>query len=171
MPFTKFDSNMMHRALLLARAGAGCVSPNPLVGCVIVNANGEVIGEGAHLIYGGPHAEPNAIRDAEAKGHSVRGATTYVTLEPHSHQGKTPPCSKLLIEKGIARCVVAMEDPNPNVSGAGIRDMRDAGIEVEVGLLEAEARELNKFFIKHVTTGFNKNACDISLAELSKHEL
>ena len=83
----------------------------------------------------------------------MRGATAFVTLEPHAHHGKTPPCTKLLIEKGIARCVIAMEDPNPNVSGAGTRELRAAGIEVEVGLLEHEARELNRFFIKHITTG------------------
>jgi diaminohydroxyphosphoribosylaminopyrimidine deaminase / 5-amino-6-(5-phosphoribosylamino)uracil reductase len=153
MPSAEFDRNMMHRALLLALAGVGHVSPNPLVGCVIVNANGEMLGEGAHLAFGGPHAEPNAIHDAESKGHAVRGATVYVTLEPHAHIGKTLPCSKLLIEKGISRCVIAMEDPNPNVSGAGIRALRDAGIKVEVGLLENEVQKLNRFFIKHVTTG------------------
>ena len=150
---SEFDRNMMQRALLLARAGVGLVSPNPLVGCVIVNAAGTIIGEGAHRIFGGPHAEPNAIQDAESKGHSVRGGTAYVTLEPHAHFAKTPPCSTLLIEKGIARCVIAMEDPNPHVSGAGARELREAGIEVEIGLLEHEARELNRFFIKHITTG------------------
>ena len=153
MPFTEFDRTMMLRALALAERGRGYVSPNPLVGCVIVDAAGEIIGEGAHLAFGGPHAEPNAIQDAELRGHSVRGATVYVTLEPHSHQGKTPPCSKLLIEKGIARCVIAMQDPNPKVSGSGIRELREAGIEVSIGLLEDEARELNRFFIKHITTG------------------
>ncbi|HEY3876597.1 MAG TPA: bifunctional diaminohydroxyphosphoribosylaminopyrimidine deaminase/5-amino-6-(5-phosphoribosylamino)uracil reductase RibD, partial [Candidatus Kapabacteria bacterium] len=110
-------------------------------------------GEGAHLVYGGPHAEPNAIADAEAKGNSVRGATAYVTLEPHAHEGKTPPCTRLLIEKGIARCVIAMEDPNPKVSGRGIRELQAAGIAVDAGLLEEEARELNRFFIRHITTG------------------
>ena len=141
----------MRQALTLAERGKGFVSPNPLVGCVITAPDGDVIGEGAHLAFGGPHAEPNAIRDAESKGYSVRGATAYVTLEPHSYQGKTPPCSKLLIEEGIARCVIAMPDPNPKVSGNGIQELREAGIEVGVGLLEEEARELNRFFIKHVT--------------------
>ncbi len=155
MPSTNFDRIMMQRALLLARAGMGYVSPNPLVGCVITNTNGVVLGEGAHLAFGGPHAEVNAIQDAESKGYDVRGATAFVTLEPHAHHGKTPPCTKLLIEKGIARCVIAMEDPNPNVSGAGTRELRAAGIAVEIGLLEREARELNRFFIKHITTGLS----------------
>ena len=153
MQFTEFDREMMRRALELARSGIGYVSPNPLVGCVITGESGEILGEGAHLVYGGPHAEPNAIRDAESKGHSVAGATVYVTLEPHCHEGKTHPCSKLLIEKDISRCVIAMEDPNSAVSGNGILQMREAGIGVEVGLLEDEARELNRFFIKFVTTG------------------
>ena len=153
MPFTDFDRQIMHRALTLATQGNGNVNPNPFVGCVIVSALGDTIGEGAHLVFGGPHAEPNAIADAEAKGHSVRGATAYVTLEPHSHHGKTPPCTKLLIEKGIARCVIAIEDPNPKVNGNGIRELRAAGIHVEVGLLAEEARELNRFFMKHITTG------------------
>jgi diaminohydroxyphosphoribosylaminopyrimidine deaminase / 5-amino-6-(5-phosphoribosylamino)uracil reductase len=153
MPFTESDRQRMLRALTLASQGKGSVSPNPLVGCAIVSTSGEIIGEGAHLQFGGPHAEPNAIADSEAKGNSVQGATAYVTLEPHSHHGKTPPCTKLLIEKGIARCVVAMEDPNPKVSGNGIRELQAAGIHVETGLLAEEARELNRFFIKHITTG------------------
>ena len=153
MPFTDHDERIMRRALLLARAGAGYVSPNPLVGCIITNPNGDVLGEGAHLAFGGPHAEPNAIHNVESKGHTLRGATAFVTLEPHAHVGKTPPCTTLLIDKGIARCVIAMEDPNPKVSGAGNRELRKAGIEVEIGLLEKEARELNRFFIKHITTG------------------
>ncbi len=143
----------MRKALSLAQEGVGYVSPNPLVGCVIVGQDGKIVGEGAHHQFGGPHAEPNAIADAESNGHTVAGSTAYVTLEPHSHHGKTPPCCDLLIEKRIARCIVAMVDPNPNVSGEGIRRMREAGILVEVGLLEAEARELNRFFIKHITTG------------------
>jgi diaminohydroxyphosphoribosylaminopyrimidine deaminase/5-amino-6-(5-phosphoribosylamino)uracil reductase len=146
------DEYFMHRALELARQGIGRVSPNPLVGCVIVR-DGRILGEGAHLEYGGPHAEPNAIRAAEAHGEQVADATAYVTLEPHSHIGKTPPCSTLLTEKGIARCVIAMQDPYPEVNGRGIAELRAAGVAVEVGLLEKEARELNRFFIKHVTTG------------------
>jgi diaminohydroxyphosphoribosylaminopyrimidine deaminase/5-amino-6-(5-phosphoribosylamino)uracil reductase len=153
MALADFDRQMMVRAIELARQGIGRVSPNPLVGCVIVDREGSVIGEGAHLEFGGPHAEPNAIADAEGRGKSVQGATVYVTLEPHSHEGKTRPCSELLISKKIARCVVAMQDPYAEVNGAGIRNMRHAGIEVEVGCLEAEARDLARFFVKHVTTG------------------
>jgi diaminohydroxyphosphoribosylaminopyrimidine deaminase/5-amino-6-(5-phosphoribosylamino)uracil reductase len=147
------DLHFMHRALELARSGIGRVSPNPLVGCVLVGERGNVIGEGAHQEFGGPHAEVQAIRDAESNGHSVEGATMYVTLEPHGFQGKTPPCSELIIAKKIARCVIAMEDPNPRVAGDGIRQLREASVQVELGILEAEAREQNRFFIKHVTTG------------------
>jgi diaminohydroxyphosphoribosylaminopyrimidine deaminase/5-amino-6-(5-phosphoribosylamino)uracil reductase len=153
MPFSDSDLTQMRHALEIARKGIGYVSPNPLVGCVITGRNGVIIGEGSHLLFGGPHAEPNAVADAEAKGHSVEGATVYVTLEPHCHKGKTPPCTKLLIEKKIARCIIAMEDPNPKVSGEGIREMREAGIEVDVGLCKEESRELNRFFLKHITTG------------------
>src|ERR1035441_2414175 len=98
MPFDDSDFMIMRRALDIARKGIGYVSPNPLVGCVIAGRDGNVIGEGAHLLFGGPHAEPNAIADAEANSCSVEGATVYVTLEPHSHEGKTAPCAKLLIE-------------------------------------------------------------------------
>lgn len=143
---------MMH-ALELARAGIGRVSPNPLVGCVIVSQDGRLLGEGAHMEFGGPHAEVLAIRDAEVRNESLEGATMYVTLEPHSFHGKTPPCSDLIISKKITSCVVAIEDPNPRVSGEGIAKLRAAGIEVEVGILDAEARELNRFFIKHIQTG------------------
>ncbi len=143
----------MTRALELARGGIGRVSPNPLVGCVITDANGHILGEGAHLEFGGPHAEVNAVRDAEAAGHAVEGSTVYVTLEPHSFEGKTTSCSQLLISKKIARCVVAMVDPYPRVNGEGIRQLRDAGIQVDVGLLQTEAEELTRFFIKYSTTG------------------
>jgi diaminohydroxyphosphoribosylaminopyrimidine deaminase / 5-amino-6-(5-phosphoribosylamino)uracil reductase len=147
------DTRHMRRALELARAGIGRVSPNPLVGCVLVDREGKVIGEGTHQEFGGPHAEVLAIRNVESRGYSVTGATMYVTLEPHSFHGKTPPCSALIIEKKIARCVIAIEDPNPRVAGDGIRQLREGGIEVEVGVCEEEAREQNRFFIKHVTTG------------------
>lgn len=134
----------------LAARGRGHVSPNPLVGAVVVH-NGEIIGEGWHERYGEPHAEVNAVRDAETKGHSVEGSDCYVTLEPCSHFGKRPPCSDLLIEKKIARCVIAMRDPYHEVDGRGISKLEAAGIAVEVGLLESDAREQNRFFIKHVT--------------------
>jgi diaminohydroxyphosphoribosylaminopyrimidine deaminase/5-amino-6-(5-phosphoribosylamino)uracil reductase len=153
MQSSSIDRHFMERALQLARHGVGCVSPNPLVGCVIVGENGEAIGEGAHRAFGGPHAEPNAIRDAESRGYSVEKATMYVTLEPHSFMGKTPPCTELIIAKNIARCVIAMEDPNPNVAGEGIRQLQQAGIKTEVGCMEQEARELNRFYMKHVRTG------------------
>ena len=147
------DEACMRLALELAKAGAGRVSPNPLVGCVVTNAAGEVIGRGAHLKNGEAHAEPNAIRDAEAGGHDVRGGTIYVTLEPHSHVSRTPPCCDLIIEKQFARCVVAMLDPNPNVSGEGVRRIQAAGVRVEVGLLQEEARELARFYVTQITTG------------------
>src|ERR1035437_1807243 len=143
----------MTRALELARTGIGHVSPNPLVGCVITDDNGQIIGSGAHLEFGGAHAEVNAIAEAEVSGHSMKDGTVYVTLEPHSFEGKTPACSRLLVSKKIARCVVAMEDPNPRVCGEGIRELSAAGITVDVGLMADEASELNRFFIKHVTTG------------------
>ncbi|MBS1904273.1 MAG: bifunctional diaminohydroxyphosphoribosylaminopyrimidine deaminase/5-amino-6-(5-phosphoribosylamino)uracil reductase RibD [Bacteroidetes bacterium] len=153
MPVTERDTELMRRALALAVRGRGHVSPNPLVGCVITDASGSVIGEGWHERYGEAHAEVNAVRNAESNGHSVEGATAYVTLEPCSHHGKTGPCADMLIAKKIARCVIAMEDPYHEVQGRGIKKLRDAGIEVEVGVLEAEAREIGKFFIKYVTTG------------------
>lgn len=138
----------MARALELAARGRGWTSPNPMVGCVVAR-NGEVLGEGFHEQAGGPHAEVNALVAAG----DVRGATVYVTLEPCCHNGRTPPCVDLLLEKRPARVVAAMVDPNPLVSGKGIAALRSAGIPVEVGLLEDEARRLNEFFIKYVTTG------------------
>ena len=143
---------MMQRALELAALGMGSVSPNPLVGCVIVK-DGSIIGEGYHVRYGEAHAEPNAIRDAESRGHVVQGSTVYVTLEPHSHVSRTPPCCDLLIEKKVGRCVIALQDPNPQVNGAGIQRMLAAGIEVETGLLADEAMGQNRFFVKYTTTG------------------
>ncbi len=134
----------MRRALELAARAQGHVSPNPMVGCVIVH-QGEVIGEGWHAHYGGPHAEVNALR-AVADPDRLPQATLYVTLEPCSHFGKTPPCADLLIEKRVGRVVIACTDPNPLVSGRGIAKLRAAGIPTEVGLLEAEARWLNRRF-------------------------
>ncbi|MBI4559481.1 MAG: bifunctional diaminohydroxyphosphoribosylaminopyrimidine deaminase/5-amino-6-(5-phosphoribosylamino)uracil reductase RibD [Candidatus Hydrogenedentes bacterium] len=141
------DHEYMQRALDLAARGRGRTSPNPMVGCVIVR-DGRVIGEGCHARAGEPHAEVNAIQAAG----DVRGATLYVNLEPCSHVGRTPPCVDLIIEHGPKRVVVAMHDPNPKVSGEGIYRLRDAGIEVEVGLMEGEARTLNEIFIKYITT-------------------
>lgn len=141
------EKKYMQRCIDLARKGAGYVSPNPMVGCVIVS-DGEIIGEGYHQKFGGPHAEPNAIADAESKGHDVKGADLYTNLEPCSHQSKTPPCADHIISKGIGRVFVGMEDPFPQVNGKGIKKLREAGIEVKVGILEPECRELNKFFLK-----------------------
>ena len=142
----ELDQSMMARALQLARLGRGHVSPNPMVGAVIVGANGRIIGEGFHRRYGGPHAEVNAVA-AVGDRTLLRGATIYVTLEPCSHYGKTPPCASLLIESGFTRVVVGCTDPNPLVAGRGINLLRQAGIDVTVGVLEAECRQLNRRFM------------------------
>lgn len=141
----------MSRALSLAARGRGAVSPNPMVGAVIVK-EGRILGEGYHMAYGGPHAEVNAVRDAEAKGEALRDATVYVTLEPCSHFGKTPPCADLLAEKQVGRVVVATLDPNPQVAGRGIGKLRAAGIRVDVGCMEQESRQLNEVFLKYIVT-------------------
>jgi diaminohydroxyphosphoribosylaminopyrimidine deaminase/5-amino-6-(5-phosphoribosylamino)uracil reductase len=143
------DIEMMRRALKLAERGAGWTSPNPMVGAVIVK-EGRIIGEGWHRLYGSDHAEVDAFRNASE---DVSGADMYVTLEPCSHYGKTPPCAKAIIEKGIGRVFVGIEDPNPLVSGRGIRMMRESGIHVESGFLEEEGRKLNEVFLKYITTG------------------
>ena len=143
------DTTFMQAALRLAERGRGKVEPNPMVGCVIVRG-GRVIGRGWHKRFGKPHAEVNAVADA---GGRIKGATVYVTLEPCSHVGKTPPCADLLIKHKPKRVVVATRDPFPKVAGRGIRKLRGAGIEVEVGLLGDEARELNAPFFKLVQTG------------------
>ncbi|MEW9096576.1 MAG: bifunctional diaminohydroxyphosphoribosylaminopyrimidine deaminase/5-amino-6-(5-phosphoribosylamino)uracil reductase RibD [Clostridiaceae bacterium] len=138
----------MKRALELAKLGEGFVNPNPLVGAVIVK-NGRIIGEGYHEFFGGAHAEINAFNNAIE---DVKGAHMYVTLEPCSHYGKTPPCANSIIEKGISKVIIAMKDPNPVVSGRGIDLLKSNGIEVEVGVLEEEAKKLNEVFIKYITT-------------------
>lgn len=138
----------MQRALTLAKQATALASPNPQVGCVIVRteANDEVLGEGAHLYDNYDHAEIVALKQVAAKGLSAFGATAYVTLEPCSHHGRTGPCADALVAAGIARCVVATTDPNPLVSGRGVEKLRQAGINVTVGVLEKEARELNDAF-------------------------
>ena len=144
--------NIMHRALALAQRGQGYVEPNPMVGAIILDGQ-QVIGEGYHQRFGGPHAEVNALHDCRARGHDPAGKTMVVTLEPCAHHGKTPPCAQALIEARLARVVVAMTDPFGQVAGRGLARLRDAGIAVEVGVEEAAARRLNEPFIKHVTTG------------------
>ena len=138
----------MQRALDLAKLGLGSVHPNPMVGAVIVK-EGTIIGEGYHEVYGGPHAEINAFANATD---DVSGATMYVTLEPCSHYGKTPPCVDAIIAKGINEVVVAMQDPNPLVSGRGIERMKDAGIHVQTGVLKKQAKELNQRFLHFIQT-------------------
>lgn len=137
----------MQRAFELARMGLGFVSPNPMVGCVII-ADGKIIGEGWHRNYGQGHAEVEAVADAVSKGYSgsLAGATAYVTLEPCSHHGKTPPCADLLISKGVKNVVVANEDPNPLVNGKGLEKLRQAGVGVVSGVMEREGEALNKRF-------------------------
>lgn len=142
------DELYMRMALDLARKGKGWTTPNPLVGAVIVKG-GRVIGQGYHQKYGQPHAEVNAIASAKE---DVTGATLYVTLEPCSHFGKTPPCSDLLIDKNIKRVVVGTLDPNPLVAGKGIERLRSNGIEVVTGVLEEESQKLNEIFIKYIVT-------------------
>lgn len=138
----------MERALLLARNGEGRVSPNPMVGAVIVH-DGRIIGEGFHAFYGGPHAEVNAISSVKEEDRSLlKDSTIYVTLEPCSHYGKTPPCAELIVKTGIPKVVVGITDPNPKVAGNGIRILREAGIEVETGVMEKECLEINRRFFK-----------------------
>lgn len=144
------DQAHMARALELARRGLFSTHPNPRVGCVIVAADGGIAGEGWHVRVGEPHAEVHALRQAGAR---ARGATAYVTLEPCSHHGRTPPCAEALVEAGVARVVAAMQDPNPQVAGRGLARLRAAGIEVACGVLEAEARALNPGFIKRMERG------------------
>lgn len=132
------------RALDLARKGIGLVSPNPLVGCVIVSRDGQVVGEGSYTFDGVTHAEIAAL---ERAGEAARGGTAYVSLEPHSHQGRTPPCTDALIQAGIARVVAPIEDPNPLVSGRGFERLREAGVDVVTGILADEAARLNEKFI------------------------
>ncbi|HHF3275578.1 TPA: bifunctional diaminohydroxyphosphoribosylaminopyrimidine deaminase/5-amino-6-(5-phosphoribosylamino)uracil reductase RibD [Vibrio alginolyticus] len=147
--FSDLDFAMMSRAIKLAKRGIYTTAPNPNVGCVIVRDE-EIVGEGYHHRAGEPHAEVHAMRMA---GEKAVGATAYVTLEPCSHYGRTPPCAEGLIKAKVARVVCAMVDPNPKVAGRGIQMLRDAGIEVQIGLLEQDALALNPGFIKYMRTG------------------
>ena len=144
------DERYMARALELARRGRFTTTPNPNVGCVIVR-DGEIVGEGWHHRAGEPHAEVHALRMA---GEKAKGATAYVTLEPCSHHGRTPPCCDALIAAGVSRVVAAMQDPNPQVAGRGLYRLQQAGIEVSHGLMMSEAEALNRGFLKRMRTGF-----------------
>jgi diaminohydroxyphosphoribosylaminopyrimidine deaminase/5-amino-6-(5-phosphoribosylamino)uracil reductase len=149
MKFTVADHEFMSRALRLPPHGLFTTTPNPRVGCVLVR-DGAIVGEGWHEKAGGPHAEVAALR---AAGELARGATAYVTLEPCSHHGRTPPCADTLIAAGIVRVVAAMRDPNPLVSGQGLARLDSAGIATAVGLMEAEASDLNIGFVSRMTRG------------------
>ncbi|MCG8671637.1 MAG: bifunctional diaminohydroxyphosphoribosylaminopyrimidine deaminase/5-amino-6-(5-phosphoribosylamino)uracil reductase RibD [Pseudomonadales bacterium] len=151
-PFLPEDASYMARAIRLAYGGLYTCHPNPRVGCVLVK-NGEIIGEGWHQVAGEGHAEVNALKNAQERGADTTGATAYVSLEPCSHFGKTPPCADGLIKAGIGRVVSAIEDPNPNVSGNGHRKLLEAGVQVSCGIQETEATAINPGFIKRMKTG------------------
>ncbi len=157
------DWKWMARAIQLARKGLYTTDPNPRVGCVLV-AGGRIIGEGFHRKAGEPHAERNALADARTHGHDPRGATAYVTLEPCSHHGRTPPCADGLIEAGITRVVVAMRDPNPLVAGQGIARLRDAAIVVDGGVLQSQAEQLNPGFVERMRHGLPWVRCKLAMS-------
>lgn len=144
------DYRQMERALQLAKKGLGHTSPNPMVGAVITDEKGNIMGEGYHQKAGTPHAEVHALN---AAGDRAIGGTLYVNLEPCSHYGRTPPCTEAIIQSGINKVVVGMVDPNPLVAGRGLKILADHGIQVVTGVMEREAKELNKAFIKYITTG------------------
>ncbi len=159
--FGASDETFMRRALELAAMAMNHATPNPRVGCVLVR-DGAIIAEGFTQRPGEPHAEGHAIKNARSKGIKLEGATAYVTLEPCNHFGKTPPCTEALIGAGIQRVVAAMEDPNSMVSGTGHSRLRDAGIDVRVGLLSHDALELNIGFVKRMTTGLPWVRCKVA---------
>src|SRR6202171_2101849 len=144
------DEQHMRRALDLARAGVGLVSPNPAVGAVVVDASGREVAAGTHTYVCVKHADAIALEQA---GDAARGGTLYLNLEPCSHQGRTGPCADAVIAAGIRRVVCSMQDPNPRVAGQGFARLRASGIKVDVGLLEAEAKKLNESFAKYIRTG------------------
>ena len=148
--WTETDRRLMARALELARQGAGQVSPGPLVGCVIVSSSGEVVGEGFYVFADLKHAETLALAHA---GEKARGGTAYVSLEPHAHHGRTPPCTDALIAAGIKRVVAPIEDLNPKVSGKGFTHLRESGVEVQTGLLAEEATRTNEAYLHFMRTG------------------
>ena len=142
------NEKYMRMAIELSKKGAGAVNPNPMVGAVVVK-NEEVIGEGYHKFFGGPHAEVYALEDA---GKEAEGAAIYVTLEPCSHYGKTPPCAKKIIDMGIKKCFIGSSDPNPKVAGKGVAMLKEAGIEVVENVLKEECDEINQVFFKYIKT-------------------
>jgi diaminohydroxyphosphoribosylaminopyrimidine deaminase / 5-amino-6-(5-phosphoribosylamino)uracil reductase len=158
--FSPLDERMMRRAIELAQLGRYTTDPNPRVGCVIARAE-RVVGEGSHRKSGEAHAEALALAVA---GEAARGATAYVTLEPHCHRSRTPPCTDALIRAGVKRVVCGMLDPNPKVSGAGVKQLVASGIAVETGLLEAEVRELNPGFEKRMTHGVPRVTVKIAMS-------
>ncbi|HKU16759.1 MAG TPA: bifunctional diaminohydroxyphosphoribosylaminopyrimidine deaminase/5-amino-6-(5-phosphoribosylamino)uracil reductase RibD [Steroidobacteraceae bacterium] len=157
---SRFDEEMMRRALDLARLGRYTTDPNPRVGCVLTRGE-RVVGEGWHRKSGEAHAEALALA---AAGEAARGATAYVTLEPHCHRSRTPPCTDALIRAGVKRVVCGMLDPNPQVHGAGVAQLAAAGIDVQSGLLETEARELNLGFAKRVTSGLPRVTVKVAMS-------
>jgi diaminohydroxyphosphoribosylaminopyrimidine deaminase / 5-amino-6-(5-phosphoribosylamino)uracil reductase len=150
VPIDPQDERRLRRALDLARAGVGLASPNPYVGAVITDAEGNVVGEGTYTYAGMKHAEILAL---EAAGERARGGTLHINLEPHAHQGRTPPCTDALIAAGIRRVVASMADPNPKVSGRGFEQLRAARVQVDVGGLEQEAKRLNETFARYIRSG------------------
>lgn len=156
------DKKWMNLALEIAGRGAGYVSPNPMVGCVIVSAEGDKIGQGFHERYGQSHAEKNAV-DSVTSPDRLKDATVYVNLEPCAHEGNTPPCCELLADLPIGRVVVAMEDPTPKVAGRGIEHLREHDINVDVGLMEKEAKRLNEFFLHY--QAFNRPFVTLKIAQ------
>jgi diaminohydroxyphosphoribosylaminopyrimidine deaminase/5-amino-6-(5-phosphoribosylamino)uracil reductase len=150
MPDQATDEQFLRRALDLARQGIGLASPNPHVGAVVVDPHGTIVGTGVYTYVGVKHAEVRALEHAADK---ARGGTLFINLEPHSHQGRTPPCTDALIAAGIRRVVASMADPNPKVSGRGFEQLRAAGIDVEVGGLQAKARRLNEGFARYIRHG------------------
>ena len=158
--YSAADNQWMGCALRLAKLGLYTTSPNPRVGCVLVK-DGKLVGSGWHRKAGEPHAEVHALKEA---GSAAQDATAYVTLEPCSHFGRTPPCADALIAAGVARVVIAMQDPNPEVSGAGIARLRAAGIKVECGLMEAASTELNAGFVFRMTRGMPKVTSKVGMS-------
>ena len=147
----EIDEKYMQTAIELAKKGAGAVNPNPMVGAVVVQDE-KVIGTGYHKYFGGPHAEVYALEEAAQNSNDLSNATIYVTLEPCSHYGKTPPCAEKIVKMGLKRCVIGSSDPNPKVAGKGVQILRNAGIEVRENVLKSECDKINQVFFKYIMT-------------------